>query len=73
MQEITTETCGFYGIGLLIHLNNTKNKDNFKSAGQYINQFSYDSKNYNAILKKFFRNLPQSKELKILPKLSRIM
>jgi hypothetical protein len=54
MQEITTETCGFSAIGLLIHLNNTKNKGIFKSAGEYINQFSYDSKNNNAILKKSF-------------------
>jgi hypothetical protein len=69
MQEITTETCGFYSIGLLIHLNNTKNKDIFKSAGQFINQFSYDSKNNNAILKEYFRNLPGSKGLKILSKL----
>jgi hypothetical protein len=69
MQEITTETCGFYSIGLLIHLNRTKKTEIFKSAGQYINQFSYDSKNNNAILKNFFRNLPQSKGLKILSKL----
>jgi hypothetical protein len=69
MQNIDTETCGWYAVGLLIHLNNTKNKDIFKSAGQYINQFSYDSKNNNAILKIFFRNLPQSKGLKILSKL----
>jgi hypothetical protein len=69
MQEITAETCGFYSIGLLIHLNNTKNKDIFKSSGEFINQFSYDSKNNNAILKKFFRNLPGSKGLKLLSKL----
>ncbi len=69
MQEITTETCGWYAVGLLIHLNCTKKKDIFKSAGEYINQFSYDSKNNNAILKKFFRNLPQSKGFKLLSKL----
>jgi hypothetical protein len=69
MQKITTEICGFYADGLLIHLNNTKKKDIFKSAVEYINQFSYDSKNNNAILKKFFRNLPQSKGFKLLSKL----
>jgi hypothetical protein len=69
MQEITTETCSWYAVGLLIHLNNTKNKDIFKSSGEYINQFSYDSKNNNAILKKFFRNLPKSKGFKLLSKL----
>jgi hypothetical protein len=69
MQNINTETCGFYSIGLLIHLNRTKNKDIFKSASIFINQFSYDSKNNNTILKNFFRNLPESKGLKILSKL----
>jgi hypothetical protein len=69
MQDITAETCGFYSIGLLIHLNNTKKTDIFKSAGEYINQFSYDSKNNNVILKNFFRNLQESKGLKILSKL----
>jgi hypothetical protein len=56
MQEITTETCGWYAVGLLIHLNRTKNKDIYKSAGEYINQFSYDSTRNNAISKNFFRN-----------------
>jgi hypothetical protein len=69
MQEITTETCGWYAVGLLIHLNNTKKKDIFKSAGEYINQFSYESKNNNAILKNFFRKLPESKGFKLLSKL----
>jgi hypothetical protein len=62
-------TCGFYSIGLIIHLNRIKKTDIFKSAGEYINQFSYDSKNNNAILKRFFRNLPESRGLKILSKL----
>jgi uncharacterized membrane protein len=69
MQNIHTETCEFFAIGLLIHINRTKNKDIYKSAGEYINQFSYDSKDNNTILKKFFRNLPESKGLKILSKL----
>jgi hypothetical protein len=59
MQEITTETCGWYAVGLLIHLNCTKNKGTYKSAAEYINQFSYDSTKNNGILKKFFRNLPE--------------
>jgi hypothetical protein len=69
MQEITTETCGFYSIGLLIYLNKTKKDNIFKSAGEYINQFSYDSKNNNTILKNFFRNLTESKGFKLLAKL----
>jgi hypothetical protein len=69
MQNITTDTCGFFAIGLLVHINITKNKDIYKSAGEYINQFSYDSTKNNAILKNFFRNIPESKGLKILYKL----
>jgi hypothetical protein len=69
MQEITSETCGYFAIGLLIHINRTKNKDIFKSAGEYINQFSYDSTKNNTILKTFFRYLPESKGLKLLSKL----
>ena len=69
MQNIDTETCVFFAIGLLIHVNRTKNKDIYKSAGEYINQFSYDSNKNNTILKIFFRNLPESKGLKILSKL----
>ena len=69
MQNINTETCGFFAIGLLIHINRTKNKDIYKSAGEYINQFSYDSSKNNTILKNFFRNLPESKGLKLLSKL----
>ncbi len=67
MQNITTDTCGFFAIGLLVHINLTKNKDIYKSAGEYINQFSYDSTKNNAILKKFFRNIPESKGLKYCP------
>jgi hypothetical protein len=51
MQNITSEANGWYAIGLLIHINFTKNKDLYKSGGEYINQFSYDSTKINAILK----------------------
>ena len=69
MQNISTETCGFFALGLLIHLNRTKKKDIFKSAGEYINQFSYDTTKNNKILQSYFRNLPESKGFKLLSKL----
>jgi hypothetical protein len=69
MQNINTETCGYFAIGLLTNVNRTKNKDIYKSAGEYISQFSYDSNKNNTILKNFFRNLPGSKGLKLLSKL----
>jgi hypothetical protein len=65
--SINTETCGFFAIGLLIHINRTKNKDIYKSAVEYI--ILYDSNKNNTILKTFFRNFPGSKDLKILSKL----
>jgi hypothetical protein len=34
MQNINSETCGWYAIGLLIHINRTKNKDIYKSGGE---------------------------------------
>ena len=53
MQNISTETCGWFAIGLLIHLNCTKKKDIYKSAEEYINQFSYDTTRNNKILQTY--------------------
>jgi hypothetical protein len=69
IQFIESETCGFYALGLLIHINQSKNKDIYKSASDFINIFSYDTKYNNTILKKYFRALPESKSLKLLSKL----
>jgi hypothetical protein len=69
IQFIEAETCGFFAISTLLYLNRTKNKDIYKSASDFINIFSYDTKYNNTILKKYFRALPDSKGLKILSKL----
>jgi hypothetical protein len=69
MRHLSSESCGFFAIGLLIHINRTKNEDIFKSAGEFINQFSYDSNKNNTILRNVFRNLPESKGLKFFSKL----
>jgi hypothetical protein len=69
MQNIDTETCGFYALGIIIHLNRSKNKDIFKSAKEYINQFSYKTAENNKILQSYFRNLQDSKNFKLLQKL----
>jgi hypothetical protein len=69
IQFIEAETCGFFAVGMLLHLNRTKNKDIYKSASDFINIFSYDTKYNNTILKKYFRALPESKSLKLLSKL----
>jgi hypothetical protein len=69
IQNINTETCGWYCISFLIYINRTKNKDIYKSAADFINQFSYDTKDNNKILKEYFRKLPDSKDLKLLSKM----
>jgi hypothetical protein len=58
-QNIKTETCGFYSVGLLIRLHNHLNEDIYDVFSDYINMFSYDTKKNNAILKNYFRKLPQ--------------
>jgi hypothetical protein len=50
MQNIDSETCGFYSLGIIIHLNRSKNKDIFKSAKEFINKFSYKTAENNKIL-----------------------
>jgi hypothetical protein len=69
MQNIDSETCGFYALGIIIHLDRSKKKHIFKSAGEYVNLFLYDTTKNNKKLKSYFRNLPDSKGLKLLSKL----
>jgi hypothetical protein len=69
IQFIKAETCGFFAIGILLHLNRTKKKDIFKSSADFIKQFSYDTEDNNTLLKKYFRELPDSKGLKLMSKL----
>jgi hypothetical protein len=69
LQFINAETCGFFAIAILLHFNRSNKKDIYKSASDFINVFSYDTKDNNTILKKYFRNLPESKSLKLLSKL----
>jgi hypothetical protein len=43
-QDIKGETCGWYSVGLLIHLHNRRNMDLYDACGDYISLFSYDTK-----------------------------
>ena len=52
IQNINAETCGWYAVGILIHLNRTKKKDIFKSAQEFNNQFSSDTTKNNTIPEK---------------------
>jgi hypothetical protein len=67
--HIKAETCGFFACGLLIHINNNPNKDSYNGCSDYIKMFSYDTTKNNAILKAYFKRLPQSKRYPVIKKL----
>ena len=69
IQNIKTETCGWYGCALLIYLHDNPNKDLYLACGEYINKYSHDSGRNNDVLKSFFRGLPKSRGFKLLKKL----
>ena len=69
IQNIKAETCGFYACGLLIYLHENPNKDIFMAGNEFMSQFSYDTTKNNAILKSFYRGLPESRGFKLLGKL----
>jgi hypothetical protein len=54
---------------MLLYLNRNKNKNIYDNASDFISKFSYDTEDNNTLLKKYFRNLPDSKGLKLLNKL----
>jgi hypothetical protein len=68
-QDIRTETCGFHGVGLLIHIYKNPNEDLYDAFSDYVKMFSYDTKKNNTILKAYFRKLPQSKNCPLISKL----
>jgi hypothetical protein len=68
-QNIKAETCGFFAVGLLIHIQNHPNMDVNYASFDYIKMFAFDTKNNNAILKAYFKKLPQSKGCPIINKL----
>jgi hypothetical protein len=68
-QDIKSETCGWYSAGLLIHLQYHPKIDLYDACGDYIRLFSFDKKKNNAILKAYFRKLPQSKNCPLISKL----
>jgi hypothetical protein len=68
-QDIKSETCGWYCVGLLIYLHNRPNMDLYDPCGDYIRLFSYDTKKNNGILKAYFRKLSQSKNCPLINKL----
>jgi hypothetical protein len=68
-QHIKSETCGWYFVGLLIHIQNNPNMDLYDACRDYIKIFYYDTTKNNAVLKAYFRSLPKSKSFKLLDKL----
>jgi hypothetical protein len=68
-QDIKAETCGFFTVGLLIYLQNHPDQDLYDACGDYIKMYAFDTKKNNAILKAYFRKLPQSKNCPLIDKL----
>ena len=69
IQNIQTETCGFFCCALLIYLHDNPGKDLYLACGEYIGRYSRDTGKNNAVLKSFFRGLPKSRGFKLLNKL----
>ena len=46
-QHIKAETCGWYGVGLLIHIHDNPNIDLYDACRDYIKIFSYDTTKNN--------------------------
>jgi hypothetical protein len=68
-QHIKAETCWFFASSLLIHINNNPNMDLYNACSGYIKMFSYDTTKNNAILKAYFKRLPQSEGYPMIKKL----
>ena len=68
IQHIDAQTCGWFCIIFLLHLNRSK-KDIYKSASEFIGRFSYDAIDNNKILKKYFKGLSDSIGLRLVSKL----
>jgi hypothetical protein len=62
-QHIKSETCGWYCVGLLIHIQNNPNVDLYKASNEFINMFAYDTLKNNAILKRISNDFPNQKAL----------
>jgi hypothetical protein len=68
IQHIDAQTCGWFCIIFLLHLNRS-NQDIYKSASEFIGRFSYDTIHNNKILKKYFKGLSDSIGLRLVSKL----
>jgi hypothetical protein len=68
IQHIDAQTCGWFCIIFLLHLNRSK-KDIYKSASEFIGTFSYLTNKNDAMLKQYFRGLSDSRGLPLLSKL----
>jgi hypothetical protein len=68
-QNIKAETCGWFAVGLLIYIQNHSNIELYDACNDYIKMFAFDTAKNNAILKAYFKKLPQSKGCPIINKL----
>lgn len=57
IQDLKSDLCGYFCVGLLLQLHLTKSRDMYKIANEYINQFDDNTKNNDEILKHYFKQL----------------
>jgi len=66
IQNISAETCGWFGLGLLIYIKRSKNQDIYLASGSYLKLFSEDTEDNNKILIKYFKSLKNTKKIPLL-------
>ena len=57
IQNIETETCGWYGLGLLIFIKRYKIPNIYMASSDYLKMFNEDTLDNNKILIKYFKSV----------------
>ena len=61
IQDLKSENCGYYALGLLIYINkNLKTSNLFKVANDYVDGFTDDTKYNDKLLRSFYRENTQA-------------
>ena len=63
IQNINSDTCGFFCIGLLLYIKTHKNLNILVAANEYINLFDDDTTKNDNILRKYFKTFKAPKTL----------
>ena len=61
IQHIDADTCGWFGLGLLIFLKYCKIQNMYLACSKYSNMFSDDTMKNNSILQSYFKSISKKK------------